>query len=79
MNQYKNPNYKWDEWFANPRFKLERGKHFTAQCHGMAIMVRQAAKKRGIRVSVRISEETLTVEVKGPDVKNTKADHQEKV
>ncbi len=67
MNQYKNPNYDWDNWFSNPKFRLERGKHFSCQPHGMSIMVRQAAKKRGLRVGVHIEEETLIVEVKGPD------------
>jgi hypothetical protein len=69
MNQYKDPHYDWDKWFSNPRFKLERGKHFTAQNHGMAIMVRQAARKRGLKVSVHIKENILTVEVKGSDDK----------
>ena len=69
MNQYKDPGYKWDEWFSNPKFKLERGKHFTCQPHGMSIMVRQAARKRGIKVGVHIDENTLIVEVKGLDGK----------
>lgn len=69
MNQYKNPNYDWDKWFSNPKFRLERGKHFTAQCHGMAIMVRQAAKRRGIKVGVHIEEDVLIIEVKGSDGK----------
>lgn len=64
MNQYNNPNYQWDDWFSHQRFRLERGKHFSAQPHGMSIMIRQAAKKRGLRVSVHISEETIVVEVK---------------
>ena len=67
MNQYKDPQYKWDEWFTNPKFKLERGKHFTAQPHGMAIMVRQAAHKRGLKVKVSIDEDILIVEVKEPN------------
>jgi len=70
MNQYKDPQYRWDEWFSNPKFKLERGKHFTSQSHGMSIMVRQAAKKRGLRVSVHIKEDVLIVEVRGPDGKS---------
>ena len=53
----------------NPRFRLERGKHFSAQPHGMSIMVRQAAKKRGLKVSVRIHENVLIVDVKGSDGK----------
>ena len=69
MNQYKNPNYTWDDWFSHPKFKLERGKHFPCQSHGMSIMVRQAAYKRGLKVSVHIHEETLIVEVKGPNDK----------
>ncbi len=65
-NQYPDPHYQWDEWFSQPNFTLERGRHFTCQPHAMMIMTRNQARTRRVRVSVKIAEQVLIVTLKGP-------------
>lgn len=55
--------YTWDKWFARKKFRLVRGKHFDCMPHSMGVQVRMAASNRGLRVSVQIDEERLTVSV----------------
>jgi hypothetical protein len=55
------PVYPWDHWFKRRRFNLVRGNHYNCQPHSMAVLVRINAARRGIKVSVKISEGVLTV------------------
>jgi len=53
--------HPWDKWLKRKKLILIRGRDFRCQPHSMSVMVRNAAYARGIRVSVRIDEDTLTV------------------
>lgn len=46
--------YPWDKWFKKKRFKLKKGKDFNCAPHSMSVQVRNAAKKRGKKVSIYI-------------------------
>lgn len=53
--------YPWDRWFRQQQFTLVRGVDYTCQPHGMAVLVRNTAGHRGLRVSVKINEGVITV------------------
>lgn len=55
--------YPWDDWFSREEFTLTLGKDFTTTPWGMGVTVRSAALSRGIRVSVRLTPETVNVRV----------------
>ena len=62
----KQPRYPWDDWLRSARKRpliLVRGVHFVCQVHSMNVQIRAAAIKFGLRASVHINEERLTVEV----------------
>lgn len=45
--------YPWDRWFKRGRGRLRRGRDYTCLQNSMAQQVRNAASRRGLRVSVR--------------------------
>jgi hypothetical protein len=55
--------HPWEVWFSKPSVRIKRGKQFTCQPHSMAVQVRNAAKLRGLRVSVLIQESVLAITV----------------
>lgn len=63
----KQPNgryrYPWESWFRRSRLTLRRGEHFFVMPHVMAQIIRNAARVKGKRVSIRIEEDTLKVDV----------------
>lgn len=63
MNTSTQIRYPWDQWFNCPQLRLVRGKDFNGMPHAMAVQMRNAAAKRGLRVSVKIEEDTLIVTV----------------
>ena len=55
--------YPWDKWFKRNKTVLVRGEDYECQPHSMGVQVRDAAAKRGLRVSVEIDEGTITATV----------------
>ncbi len=55
--------YPWDTWFQQDTFTLVKKKDFTAAIHGMAQMIRNSASSRGIKVSLNITDKSITVTV----------------
>ena len=49
--------HPWAKWFSERGVTLYKGDDFHCSLHGFAITVREAAKRRGIRVGVEIDEE----------------------
>jgi hypothetical protein len=45
--------YPWDKWFRRRRLKLEWGVHYDCMPHCMAVQVRNAARARGVSVSIK--------------------------
>jgi hypothetical protein len=58
--------YPWDQWLSRGKVTLVAGKDFNGRADTMAQQVRAAASKRGLSISVTISQDnsTLTVVVK---------------
>ncbi len=63
VSRRKHHPYPWDKWFAGTHFKLQRGKGKDYQCqtHSMVAQIRGAAAKRGVSVSIEVSESTIIV------------------
>lgn len=56
--------YPWDHWFALKRpFTLRKWVNFSCQTHSMAVQVRNAAKTRKKKVSIKTVGEDLHVTV----------------
>lgn len=57
--------YPWNEWFGCGRFRLNRGEHFAIQTHSMAMVARQAARKRNprLRLSINVHEDYIIITV----------------
>ncbi len=53
--------YPWDKWFKQPKLRLFRGRDYLCMPHSMGQQVRNAASIRGLRVSVYIRGEGITV------------------
>lgn len=47
--------YPWKKWFAQGCFIIERGKDFDGLPHGMIQTARSAAKRAGLKLSIRIT------------------------
>lgn len=64
------PLYPWSKWFklkvGSPvrQKTLIRGVHFDCMPHSMAQQVRNAAYKRGRRVSIQIEEDCLKITIR---------------
>ena len=56
--------YPWDRWF-NKTTTIHRHKDFDCQVHSMAAQIRNKACKHGLRVSLRIVENSITISKKG--------------
>ena len=52
MNQYKDPNYLWDEWFGHETFELYYGRDYDCSQSSMYQQIRNAASTRGLKVIV---------------------------
>lgn len=48
--------YPWEEWFKVKHFVLHFKKDYKCAAHGMAQQIRNAAKRRDLRVSLRIDK-----------------------
>ncbi len=55
--------YPWDDWLAKSEFTLVRGVQFFGAVHGMMGMLRNAARLRGVRVSLHADEFKINVKV----------------
>lgn len=54
--------YPWEDWLKIGKTKLlVKGKDYHGLSHGMAVTIRQAAKRKGLRVSLRVTESDVTV------------------
>ena len=57
-------SYPWEKWWKKKRFTLKKGRDFDIQLHSMAQSVRNRATIDGVgRVSVKINEDSISVEV----------------
>ncbi len=61
----RQPRYPWDAWFRHHKFILRRGVDYLCQPYTMMILIRTKAAKRGLRVSVNICDDELTVTKRG--------------
>lgn len=57
--------YPWESWFRRGRFRAVRGQDYTCRTSSMAQMIRTAAKKYGVRVSIHqaLDDSSLTATV----------------
>jgi hypothetical protein len=55
--------YPWDDWFRDPIVTLYRGTHYTCQTHGMMRNALQAAKSRGLKLSIKMRDSHLTITI----------------
>lgn len=53
--------YNWDKWFMRPKFILVRGRDFQCTSHSMNVMVRNAARLRGVKISIRFVDDLKLV------------------
>ena len=53
--------YPWTIWFTQGRFTVTRGKDFECFTHGMAQMIRNVARRRRVKVSLRVTEDEIDV------------------
>ena len=56
--------YDWDRWLKRKTFQLVRCVDFDCAIHGMASQVRNKAAQRGLKVSLSIDGDLITVVVK---------------
>ena len=69
--------YPWDTWFRLKSFTVRRGSEeeggdYEGKTHSMNIMIRQAARRKGVKVSLRTAEDeqSILVRVLGPAPRN---------
>ena len=62
----------WDRWFGQGSFTLVRHRHFDCQVLSMAIQIRGAAVRRGVRASLHIDDNTIKVRVLPKPTKGAK-------
>lgn len=65
MSNPAESKYPWDDWLSSPTVSLKKRLHFHCQIHGMAQQIRNAARKRGLRVSLEIADPHIHVRVVG--------------
>ena len=53
--------FPWDRWFQRKSFRLVQGQDFNCEVHGMASQIRNKASQRGLKVSLRVADGTITV------------------
>ena len=56
--------HPFDKWFRCKQCKLVKSKHYTCMPHSMSVQLRNAAKKRGLKISVHIQGEILIMKRK---------------
>lgn len=56
--------YPWEAWFSRLSFRVVKGVHFDCTVHGMAQMIRNQAAKRGVRVSLKLSDWAIKARVR---------------
>lgn len=66
--------YAWDRWFGKDEFRLVRGVDYQCSQSTMCQSVRNAASKRGIRVSIRDNGNGIVVRVKRMEDEIPRAD-----
>ncbi len=65
------PNrYPWGEWLGRARLTLRKGRDYDCSTSSIALMVRRAAKRRGVEVSIETPDDgrivvTVVNRVKG--------------
>jgi hypothetical protein len=59
--------YPWKEWFGSGTVTLVRGKDYLGMSHGMVQSARQAARRLGTRIRVKVrsdrGQESVTITV----------------
>ena len=59
------PRYPWDTWFQQKHLVLTRPQDFTCLPYGLAQQLRNNAARYGVKVRVRIGENSVEVWVQG--------------
>jgi hypothetical protein len=62
-DQFGRVRHEWSKWFSQKKFILKRGEDFTCEPYVMGNQVRNNATMNGLKVSVKIGKESVTVEV----------------
>jgi hypothetical protein len=57
----RKPKYDWDSLMVPGQLILVRGKNFSCQPHGMAVMVRKEAAARDLAASIKIEGDVLII------------------
>lgn len=57
--------YNWEEWFGRPTTTIVRGVDYHCSQAMMWMMVRNAARQRGVRARVTDTHEGILIEVLG--------------
>lgn len=57
------PKYPWDDWLRGTTLSLRKGIHFDCQIHGMAQQIRNAARVRRLKVSLRLESSHIHVTI----------------
>jgi hypothetical protein len=66
MKKSKQTKYPWDRWMSRKTpLQLTRGVDYCCQPHSMAQQFRNAARDRGLSLSIQINEGSLTITVCG--------------
>lgn len=56
----------WDEWFSRPKTTIRYGTDYTIGAGSMSQQIRNAASKKGYRVSVSEGHQCLIITVHNP-------------
>lgn len=61
--------YPWDEWLkpGSRDVVIVRGEDYRGRSHGMASTIRQAARKRGLSVSLVVGQGRITIKTHNPN------------
>jgi hypothetical protein len=51
--------YPWNRWFGKRTFTLTRGVDYLVETHGMRGMLYRHAANRGIRIRLRVANDTI--------------------
>lgn len=57
--------YDWDRWFGRPRIVLKYGVHYNGTQSSFGQQIRNAARKRGVSVSIEDNRDHFILRVLG--------------
>ena len=60
-SSHEKTKYPWTRWLRKQSCVLQRGKHYGCQPHSIAMQIRAAANRLGIKINVQINDDKITV------------------